>query len=192
MLHPIFAVHFSRKENCHFEVNRTGKEVGCNRNSAGKNSSCCICASTSGLTESLSSSICSPEHCGVHRQQCDHDRLKLSHRQVRTLIMDLQWDGTPGQLHASFVSPEHKGLGIWPKRLDPELESFSFQHSRCTVEFTFGQDLPDPCGQCQALEQAARHCYQCSSQYSAPWLISWASTPLIWLIFSPCLQGTET
>lgn len=61
--------------------------------------------------------------------------------------------GTPDQLHATFVPPEHKELRIWPKRLDPDLESFSFQHSSCTVEFTFGQDLPDPCGQCQALEQ---------------------------------------
>lgn len=34
--------------------------------------------------------------------------------------------GTPGQLHASFVPPEHKGLKIWPKRLDSELESLSF------------------------------------------------------------------
>lgn len=63
--------------------------------------------------------------------------------------------GTPGQLHASFLPPEHQELRIWPKSLDLELES-SFQHSSCTGEFTFGQDLPDPCGQCQALEQGSQ------------------------------------
>lgn len=64
--------------------------------------------------------------------------------------------GTPGQLHATFVLPEHKGLRIWLKRPDPELERFSFQHRSCTVEFTLGQDLPDPCGQCQALERGSQ------------------------------------
>lgn len=62
-------------------------------NEAGKNSSYCISASLSALTESLTSSNCSPEHCGVHWQQCDHVRLRLLHRQVRTWIMDLQWNG---------------------------------------------------------------------------------------------------
>jgi len=69
-LHPKLAVQTMEGElrNCHFAVSKTGKVVWYRRKCSWEKFLICISVSLSGFTESLTSSVCSLEHSGMHWQ----------------------------------------------------------------------------------------------------------------------------